>query len=125
MFKGIRFNKTITVCTVLISTVLLFVTCVERESKQSVADTPPTAAQFAGSKSCEGCHKNIYESHILTPHYLTTRPASAEYIKGSFEPGKNRYAYDSNTVIVMEKRDVLGGIYDFFLMKGPNHFKVT
>ena len=119
MFKGIRLNRTVLICTGLILSALLFVKCIDRESKQPSADTTATtvtAAQFAGSKSCAGCHKNIYESHILTPHYLTTRPASAEYIKGSFEPGKNRFAYDSNIVVVMEKRD--SGFYQVGYFKG-------
>ena len=46
---------------------------------------------FAGSESCAGCHKDIYNSHIHTAHYLTTRPALQQYIKGSFETGKNEF----------------------------------
>ena len=76
----------------------------------------PDLSQFAGSGSCAGCHKNIYDSHIHTAHYLTTRPASAEYIKGSFASGENRYAYDSNRVVMMEKRD--SGFYQVAYYKG-------
>ena len=72
--------------------------------------------QFAGSESCAGCHKNIYESHIHTAHYLTTRPALQEYIKGSFEAGKNIFAYDSGRIVVMEKRD--SGFYQVGYYKG-------
>lgn len=62
-------------------------------------------SQFAGSVSCARCHKAIYDSHIHTAHYLTTRPASEGAIKGSFLPGRNRFAYDPDMMVVMEKRD--------------------
>ncbi len=62
-------------------------------------------ALYAGSVVCSECHKDIYDSAIHTQHYLTTRPASAEYIKGSFEQGKNFYAYAFNIVVAMEKSD--------------------
>src|SRR6478735_5403711 len=50
--------------------------------------------KFAGSASCAGCHKDIYESHIKTAHYLDSRPASKESIKGSFSEGKNKFVYN-------------------------------
>src|SRR5947208_200806 len=50
--------------------------------------------KFAGSASCAGCHKDIYESHIKTAHYLDSRPAAKEFIKGSFSPGKNKFVYN-------------------------------
>src|SRR5580693_3947300 len=48
---------------------------------------------FAGSVSCKGCHKDIYQSHLLTAHYRTSGPASSKSIKGSFDPSKNRFRY--------------------------------
>jgi len=61
--------------------------------------------QFAGSATCATCHKDIYDHHIHTAHYLTLRPAAEKYIKGSFEPGKNIFAYNYSVVVAMEKRD--------------------
>ena len=49
---------------------------------------------YAGAASCKSCHKEIYESFIHTAHYLTSRPASKEFIKGSFDSGRNTYAYN-------------------------------
>jgi hypothetical protein len=85
--------------------VSLFTQCVNKESEKQVSNDKVEWAAFAGSASCAGCHKNIYDSHIHTPHFLTTRPALKEYIKGSFEPGQNSFAYDSDRVVFMEKRD--------------------
>jgi hypothetical protein len=61
--------------------------------------------QFAGSTTCATCHKNIYDTHIHTAHYLTSQPAFERYIKGSFEPGKNTYAFNRSVVVALEKRD--------------------
>jgi len=114
--KGIHFNRSVLICAGLILSILLFVKCIDRQEKISKKEGPPDAEQFAGSAACASCHKNIYESHIHTPHYLTTRPAQAEYIKGSFEPGNNQFAYDSDIVVMMEKRD--SGFYQVGYYKG-------
>lgn len=60
--------------------------------------------QFAGSASCKSCHKSIYETGIHTAHYLTSRPASKEYIKGSFDSGRNIFEYNKFVKIVLEKK---------------------
>lgn len=105
MLKRIHFHRSILVCAGIILCVLLFVKCMDRAEKHPKTTATLDYGQFAGSLVCANCHKNIYDSHIHTPHYLTTRPAMAEYLKGDFKPGKNRYAYDSDFVVVMEKRD--------------------
>lgn len=58
--------------------------------------------RFAGSASCASCHSEIYKSHIQTAHYLDSRPASKEFIKGSFAPGKNKFVYNKWTKVVLE-----------------------
>src|SRR4030095_13279754 len=105
MLMKLHINRSLLICAGLILSVLLLVQCIDRQAKPLKTEGRISYGQFAGSEVCANCHKNIYESHIHTPHYLTTRPASAEYIRGSFDSGKNRYAYDSNVVVVMEKRD--------------------
>jgi Cytochrome c554 and c-prime len=60
--------------------------------------------KFAGSASCAGCHRDIYESHIKTAHYLDSRPASKEFIKGSFSTGKNRFVYNKWMEVLLEKK---------------------
>jgi hypothetical protein len=61
--------------------------------------------EFAGSVVCANCHKNIYESNIHTAHYLTSRPATEQYVKGNFEHGKNTFVFNPFVSVVMEKRD--------------------
>jgi len=60
---------------------------------------------FAGSASCASCHKNIFDSHIHTAHYLDSRPASKEYIKGSFDNGKNHFVFNKETEVILEQRN--------------------
>src|SRR6476620_3179087 len=61
-------------------------------------------SKFAGSAACAGCHKDIYESHIKTAHYLDSRPASKESIKGSFSPDKNKFLYNQWMEVKLEKK---------------------
>ena len=123
MLKRIRFNRSVLICGGMMLCIFLFAKCMDRDAKSAKTnaginktDTTVNYEQFAGSRVCANCHQNIYNSHIHTPHYLTTRPATEEYIKGSFEPEKNRYAYDSDIVVVMEKRD--SGFYQVGYYKG-------
>jgi len=60
---------------------------------------------FAGSASCKTCHKDIYESHARTAHYLTSRPAAKEFIKGSFDSGRNHFVYNKFMEVVLEKEN--------------------
>ena len=63
----------------------------------------PNGKQFAGSETCKSCHKNIFESHWLTAHSLTSRPGSPATIKGSFDPGKNIFELNPHVKVIMEK----------------------
>lgn len=62
-----------------------------------------TFKDFAGSASCQSCHKNIYATHINTAHFHTSELATAASIKGSFEAGSNIFPYENGTFMAMEK----------------------
>jgi Cytochrome c554 and c-prime len=68
-------------------------------------NAPPAFGDFAGSDKCVSCHATLSTSFFHTGHYLTTRPAKAEYILGSFAKDSNVYRYDSSHQVVMESRD--------------------
>lgn len=59
---------------------------------------------FTGSAACATCHKDIYDKHLLTAHFRDSRPASGEYIKGSFDKKRNRFEYNTHMDVVMEKK---------------------
>ena len=103
----------------------MLVQCINNESDTSekqddIAATTDTSKinfqQFAGSATCANCHKKIYESHVHTSHFLTSRPADEKYIKGSFVKGKNIYPYYPGLFVAMEKRD--SGMYQVAYSKG-------
>jgi len=66
---------------------------------------PGKKKRFAGSASCASCHNEIYKSHIQTAHYLDSRPASKEFIKGNFAPGKNKFVYNKWTEVALEQKN--------------------
>jgi len=59
--------------------------------------------QFAGSATCLNCHKEIYDKHIQTEHFLSSGPSVRENIKGSFDEGKNEYHFTALSSVKMEK----------------------
>lgn len=71
---------------------------------------------YVGSAACASCHKDIYATHIHTAHYLDSRPASGEFIKGSFDKKHNRFTYNSKMEAVMEKKG--GGFYQTAYFNG-------
>lgn len=81
------------------------------DQKKSLAETKSTDTsainfeKFAGSSSCAGCHKDIYNTHIKTAHYLTSAEATDISVKGDFTAGKNEYAFNRSVVVKMEKKD--------------------
>jgi len=71
--------------------------------KQSVGNYSSNGQKFAGSESCGHCHKKHFRNPSAYSHFLTSRPATAETVKGSFNPGKNIFDVNSQLKIVMEK----------------------
>lgn len=64
----------------------------------------PNGKQFAGSETCKSCHKNVFESHKLTAHSLSSRPGDTNNIKGSFENGKNVFELNPHVKVIMKKK---------------------
>lgn len=60
---------------------------------------------FAGSKACQNCHTNIYNSYLHTAHYLASLPATQQNVHGNFNEGLNVFRLNDSQKIVMEKLD--------------------
>lgn len=93
----------------IITALFLFTKCGSNENKNE-AQLPgqtiisnASGAIFAGSQACANCHKDVYEKHLHTAHYLTSQPGTAQYIKGSFDTGKNEFNYSDSVKVVMKK----------------------
>lgn len=76
--------------------------CTSGHSNSPIRDRE--GAAFAGSTTCISCHATIYQSHIHTAHYLDSRPAAKEFIKGSFDSGKNRFIYNKEREVLLEQK---------------------
>ncbi|MGK2864164.1 MAG: multiheme c-type cytochrome [Chitinophagaceae bacterium] len=72
--------------------------------------------KYAGSASCASCHNEIYKNHIQTAHYLDSRPASREFIKGSFAPGKNKFVYNKWMEVALQQKEE--GFFQTALING-------
>ncbi len=90
---------------IILLSVLVFANCVNVEKDKSIYNTQnKNYEKFAGSNKCISCHKNIYDSHIKTAHFLTSSSATAQSIKGSFDSGQNIFVYGNGSIMAMEKR---------------------
>jgi hypothetical protein len=70
----------------------------------------PGGQPFAGSAACQSCHPSIYQSHVQTAHFQTSRPASLTSVKGSFAPGRNTVPFRGEAVrVTAEAHD--SGLY--------------
>jgi Cytochrome c554 and c-prime len=116
----LRPRRSTVIVLLIIAVVFILTRCISRGKEKPVTDEKNSFSQFAGSAKCATCHKDIYASHIHTAHYLTTRPAAEEYIKGSFEPGQNRYAYNAALFADMQKRD--SGLFQVFSYQGVEKY---
>jgi hypothetical protein len=96
------------VLTIIVSIIALWsAMCNTRDPNNIIVHTNGKA--FAGSQSCQTCHKEIYATHVKTAHYLTSQPALEGNIKGSFAAGRNVFVMNDSLKAVMEKTD--SGMY--------------
>lgn len=116
MKKITRYRRTSLVVLIIVSLVFILVRCgsidspTPSEQPTTTANTstlhqPPAFEEFAGSAKCASCHKDIYEKHLSTGHYLSAQPATQKNILGSFANGKNIYTYSPTLYLAMQKRD--------------------
>ena len=104
--RGI-FQRTTLIISLITLIVLLLIYCTNDRSIEEGQEQIANIGQkkFAGSGSCAGCHKDIFESYSNTAHFFTSRAATRDLIMGSFEKGRNIYAFSEKVYIAMEKRD--------------------
>ena len=109
-------QRSLIIVTIIFLGVFLISQCINKSDDKPADIKNTVTEQFAGSAVCADCHKKIYEHHVQTAHYLTSRPASEKYIKGSFDSGKNVYSYNNSVVVALEKRD--SGFYQVEYFRG-------
>lgn len=98
--------------------VFILVRCSGKDNKEQPYADARKFENYAGSAKCGTCHKEIYENHIRTAHYLTGQPAIDKFLKGSFEEGTNVFHYTPDLQVRMEKRD--SGYYQHIFYQGED-----
>lgn len=117
MKKLPKYRRTTLLITSIFFIVLLLARCLGKEEDQNSAIIKNSKGNaFVGSAACANCHKNIYDQHLHTAHFLTSKPAEDKYIKGSFEKDKNFFAFNRSVIVAMEKRE--DGFYQVEYFKG-------
>lgn len=93
----------IAIAGLLMATLMAVATCdiTTREGKLSGVKHF-SGKEFAGSGTCKDCHQQIAESHLHTPHFLTSASAS-QSVKGSFDSGENVLILTERIKIVMQR----------------------
>src|SRR5690349_13505107 len=110
-----RFRYILTIVSGLLLCAGGFVTCVDKQQKQASQPTEAGAvtadssrySQFAGSASCAACHRDIYQEHLKTAHYLTTRRSDSSNILGPVEAPQNKFYFNPGVYLAVERRDSL------------------
>lgn len=126
--KGIAIYRRSTITIFLLVLIVFLLTLlINQQKRKAAAGKTATGEQYAGGAVCANCHRSIYESHTNTAHYLTSQPAWEKHIKGSFETGKNIFAFNDSINVVMEKRDT--GFYQVQYVNGAErrrrHFDIV
>ncbi len=90
---------------VILLCVLFFTMCINNQKdKPQQTSLNNSYQKFAGSAKCISCHKDVYEKHIHTAHFLTSSFATDQNITGSFDSGRNTFVYANGSMMVMEKK---------------------
>ncbi len=105
MNKILPINRSFIVIFIIIACVAALSNCLNKGSDKKNEARQADFTQYAGSGKCASCHKDIYEKHLLTGHFLSSQLADEKTIKGSFDSTKNKYVYNPSLYIAMEKRD--------------------
>jgi hypothetical protein len=102
--KNINSTRVVLIVSFFIAIILLVATCDSIKTEERLSGiVHPSGQEFAGSETCVTCHHSISESHIKTPHFLTSRPGTKETVLGSFDSGKNVFSLNERLKVVMEE----------------------
>lgn len=94
-------RKLIIVIGLLTMASVFFLQCV----RSPVTAKDPRGEQFAGSASCMGCHKNIFDTYILTPHFNTSEQTSFTDLKNKINTHNNKISFINNQTVRLEKKN--------------------
>jgi hypothetical protein len=98
-------RKTFVILAILTAGFLFNLVCGFLKPRDDYQQSLQDKNRFAGSAKCASCHAEIYKEHIQTAHYLDSRPATKQFIKGSFADGKNKFIYNKWMQVRLEEKE--------------------
>lgn len=113
-------KRSVLVVLSLVVSVFVWVQCMN--SRNNETEQPVIYESYAGPEKCAPCHKDIYEKHLTSAHYLTGQPATENFITGSFKADSNSYYYNQDILVSMQKRD--SGLYQVIYYKGEEKMAI-
>ena len=90
---------------VLVISLLAIVTIFFSRCLQNNSSGDPRGDQYAGSKVCADCHRNISDSYAHSNHFRTSAEAGNGYLKKLITPSDNRYYFADSSYIRIEENE--------------------
>src|SRR6476469_2705244 len=104
-----KFNQLINRFTISFCTIIILIVAFSQCMNYSKAEPDLRGGEFAGSKACVQCHKDISNSYTHTEHYKTSRPITDGDLIKQFEEHHSDFYFNKDSQVAIEKRD--SGIY--------------
>lgn len=90
----------------MVTIVYLLVQCRGNADDEEALKNENNTSQYIGSKSCVSCHKDVYEQHIQTAHFNTTKPVvNVGDVLGSFENPGNLFDFGNGNQVRVELKN--------------------
>lgn len=119
MLQNFKVQRSLKVILSITGALALLTQCVNNTASEKQAASKAGIklhySDYTGSAKCASCHKDVYDEHIKTAHYFTSKPPEERYILGSFKEADNTYAYSNDVTVKMEKKD--SGLYQMIYYK--------
>lgn len=94
-------KKTFIVLLFVLAGFACFFGCLNNTNEQKDA----RGSAYAGSETCNTCHKIEYNSYLHTAHHHASMPANDSTIYGAFTPPNNEFIFAGDRKVVMQKTD--------------------
>jgi hypothetical protein len=90
---------------ILVISLLAVVTVFFSQCLQNNPYSDSRGDQYAGSKVCADCHRNISDSYAHSNHFRTSAQAGHDYLKKLITPSNNQFYFTDSSYIRIEERE--------------------
>src|SRR5882672_2090267 len=101
LYSFFRRNKKKSIVLLILLAVVIIPTCVSKPKSDYIEFR---GEPYVGSVVCKDCHASIYNNYLQTAHHNTSSDSLPVYVQNEFIVGKNRFPFNDNESVVMEKQ---------------------